>query len=360
MNRKSAISAPSLLLNRRMSPARSSSALLSLVRLCAPYSSRPICQCVAFRHEWSRNYSSEQTPLPADAQSSSPISSGASSPSTQLPNPTRKPINNPDVAAALNALASSKKKDNNGNYLIRPIGMRSPPKPTDNTGIDKRTFAQKRADFVDYDKHIEKRRELVREFTKSYFSEMHQYKKNMGKEWIAPKMFFRADKALYMPNFYGTTLASRKATDTTSALKGNLSIVKIYSSVSGERQVNSYFDSPEKALADVREEEGYQIVDITIPESFVKAWISKFFQYRTKNVVGKTRHSKFFYAQKLPGQLNLAIGAANQYCGYVYLVDRDCKVRWAAGGYATAEEKDSMQRCLLGLVAEDRARQNKN
>ncbi|KAK9248630.1 ATP10 protein-domain-containing protein [Lipomyces tetrasporus] len=344
-----------------MAPAPSISVLWSFVRLSGSYSSKPICQCITIRYQWSRNYSIQTpTPSPNTGPFPPPKTSGAVSSSTQLPKPTRKPINNPDVAAALDALASAKRPDNNGNYLVRPIGMMSPPKPTDNTGIDKRTFTQKRADFVDYDKHIERRRELVREFSKSYFSEMHLYKKNMGKEWIAPNMFFRADKALYMPNFYGTTLASRKFTDTTTALKGHLSIVKIYSSVSGERQVNSYFGSPENALADVPEEEGYQIVDITIPESFVKSWISKFFQYRTKRVVGKSRYSKFFYAQKLPGQLNLSIGAANRYCGYVYLVDRDCKVRWAAGGYATAEEKDSMQRCLRGLVAEDRTRQKKN
>ncbi|KAK9370154.1 ATP10 protein-domain-containing protein [Lipomyces kononenkoae] len=332
--------------------------LLSLTRVSPSYSSRPICQCLA-RLKWSRNYSLNQNPDSPDAQLTTPSPSGTSS-STQLPKPIRKPINNPDVAAALNALASSKNQDNTGNYLIRPIGMMSPPKPTDNTGIDTRTFAQKRADFVDYDKHIERRRELVREFSKSYFSEMHQYKKNMGKEWIAPRMFFRADKALYMPNFYGTTLASRKKTDTTSVLNGHVSIVKIYSSISGERQVNSYFDSLEKAAADALDDEGYQIVDITIPESFVKAWISKLFQYRTKRLVGKSRYRKFFYAQKLPGQLNLAIGAANKFCGYVYLVDRDCKVRWAAGGYATADEKDSMQKCLRGLIAEDRARKTKN
>ncbi|KAK9240843.1 ATP10 protein-domain-containing protein [Lipomyces kononenkoae] len=337
-----------------MATASGSSVLLPLTRLSPSYSSRPVCQCLA-RLNWSRKYSLSQNPPQPDVQQSSPVPSGPSN-STQLPKPTRKPINNPDVAAALSALASAKDTNNTGNYLIRPIGMMSPPRPTDNTGIDKRTFAQKRADFVDYDKHIERRRELVREFSKSYFSEMHQYKRNMGKEWIAPKMFFRADKALYMPNFYGTTLASRQATDTTSVLKGHVSIVKIYSSISGERQVNSYFDSPEKAVADVHNDEGYQIVDITIPESFVKAWISRLFRYRTKKVVGKSRYDKFFYAQKLPGQLHLAIGAANRYCGYVYLVDRDCKVRWAAGGYSTAEEKDSMQRCLRGLIAENRAR----
>lgn len=51
-------------------------------------------------------------------------------------------------------------KDIVPHVLDRPIGSVIPPQEGQNTGLDERTYRQRRDDFVSYDKHIERRKEL--------------------------------------------------------------------------------------------------------------------------------------------------------------------------------------------------------
>lgn len=51
-------------------------------------------------------------------------------------------------------------KDIVPHVLDRPIGSAIPPQEGQNTGVDERSYRQRRDDFVSYDKHVERRQEL--------------------------------------------------------------------------------------------------------------------------------------------------------------------------------------------------------
>ncbi|KAK9470613.1 ATP10 protein-domain-containing protein [Dipodascopsis tothii] len=250
-------------------------------------------------------------------------------------------------AAADDGLASK--------FLLRPLGSNHAPAATDNTGRDTRTEEEKKRDFTDYGKHLERRKQMLEEFSKSHFDEIYKYRANLGKDWVGPPSYFRADRALYMPNFFGRTLASSKPSGTTDVLRGKVSIVRVYTSVSGGAQAASYFESEAAAVGDEPADGGYQIVDINMPESAIKDGLVRLFEGNLRRTFGPARHSRYFIVRAgVSADLRRALGIGNKYTGYIYVVDRDCRVRWAACGAAIGPEREWMWKAVRGLVKERR------
>lgn len=44
------------------------------------------------------------------------------------------------------------------------------------------------------------------------------------------------------------------------------------------------------------------------------------------------------------------MGMVNKHIGYIYLVDENCKIRWAGCGFATEDEDVSLQNCTRVLL----------
>ncbi|EEH07933.1 mitochondrial ATPase complex subunit ATP10 [Histoplasma capsulatum G186AR] len=267
--------------------------------------------------------------------------------------------NNKDVTDPLTE-AKGPKGEFTPKPLSRPLGLPYPPQPGQNTGIDNRTLRQRRDDFVDYEKHIVRRKELARQAAKPYFREWTNMRYHKGKTFISNNRLFKADKALYFPNISGRTLSpTAPIQDTTPILRGKVSVVSIFSSLWAERQAAS-FVSPLKnptlhrVLKDAPKEA--QRVEINFEDNVLKAWLIRLFMWRMRKNMPKEQHERYFLVRQkaLTDSLREQIGMMNSKVGYVYLLDHECRIRWAGSSIAEEGELDSLNNGLRKLIDERR------
>lgn len=197
----------------------------------------------------------------------------------------------------------------------------------------------------------------TKQVAKPYFREWSNLRFAEGKTFFANPRLFKADRALYFPNMHGVTLASPKdPRNTTTQLRGSISVVNLFSSVWAESQVAT-FTGPEQnpGLVEAMASGGrlVQRIDINLEENRLKAFLVKTFMWRMRQKLAKEQHSRYFLVQKGFDQaLKETIGMMNSKVGYVYLVDSECRIRWAGSGPAEKSELDGLNAGLRKLIEE--------
>lgn len=227
--------------------------------------------------------------------------------------------------------------------LVYPIGQPEKPLIGENSGVDDRTWKQKKDDFLDMQKNRQRREELKAEFRQSTFQPIYQFRDTGGKFFTSPPEPWNANKARYMPNFVGLTL-DKAETSSTTYLGSGLSVVRLFSTTVGQKQVATYTEGLDFEKA------GISLLDLNTPTSWVNLKLVQFFSGSIRRSLLGPFHNYLICYKGVSPELRSSIWAANELGGYLYVVDKHLKIRWAASGEATEADRKLFKDVLKQLV----------
>ncbi|CAI4047038.1 hypothetical protein SKDZ_12G4190 [Saccharomyces kudriavzevii ZP591] len=253
-------------------------------------------------------------------------------------------------------MTTASPKDYQVKQLIKPIGLTDAPKS--NT---KYSQGNSLKDMFDSQKTSHRVKELSVEFSKSGLYDVQVFQKTRGKLFLAPISYWKDTKALYFPHLVGTSMDSTKELNVETLLRGKISIVRLFSTASGDKLSSSYFQETtnnNKTIdylteADARlrlNSNNVQIIEINLIENAVKSALVKTLT-RWINRVPTWRQPFYFECSRAqwPFSIREELFCNNVFSGYVFLVDEHLKIRWAACGEATSYEKEALWKFAKSL-----------
>ncbi|KAJ7350531.1 ATP10 protein-domain-containing protein [Mycena albidolilacea] len=228
--------------------------------------------------------------------------------------------------------------------LDRPLGVRE--RPT----LVKPTRMQRFKDiWLNEPTILEERKHLIKQLNKGYYTDVAKLIRpgHMGKTWIAPEVLIREDKSLYLPNIKGKDLEKKEQKHTTLMCYGKITLLAIESTELSVLQTKSFISSVHPRF---ESNPLYQRMHINIQENMLKALVVNLFLHNLRANVPKELYGNCLLSTQNMEYLREPMGCVNKMVGYIYLIDENLKIRWAAGGDATAVELKALESCLTVLL----------
>lgn len=147
----------------------------------------------------------------------------------------------------------------------------------------------------------------------------------------------------HLDKFKGT----RSKVELMDQLAGKLSLVAFYLTQFGEKQCQS-FVLPFQELIRL-EIPNLQLVEINVAEKLFNILMLRLFTWRIRSQLTEARQANYYLKYGSLEAIREKLAMVNSLIGYVFLVDKDLKVRWYANGEATPNEIQSMKAIVTRL-----------
>lgn len=228
------------------------------------------------------------------------------------------------------------------------------------------SWSERRDSYADPENVQVRRRLLVRTLLRPYFQEWKRLEHFKGKSFVGRDRLFRREKALWFPNLWGWTLAwdGAEGRDTTPVLKGKVSLVSVQSGVWAEQQVRTFLgekENPELQRLIKENSRLVQKVEVNVQDHWFRALLVKLFKNGLRKSRPQSEWGKYFTVRLsrdsgkgLTEDIRDAMGLLNSQVGYVYLLDTECRIRWAGSGHAWEGENHFLNAGLRRLLQEAR------
>lgn len=96
-----------------------------------------------------------------------------------------------------------------------------------------------------------------------------------------------------------------------------------------------------------------QVVRINVEDNSLKAWLVRMFMSSLRKQYGEANYGRYFLVRRgVTDLVRESIGLLNGKVGYTYLVDPECRIRWAASGPAAPEELEDFTKGIQKLTKE--------
>ncbi|KAJ2365529.1 Mitochondrial ATPase complex subunit atp10 [Coemansia sp. RSA 2610] len=197
---------------------------------------------------------------------------------------------------------------------------------------------QKWRDILSPEKNLETRAKIIHDIGHSYFQDIVDLRDNGDKLFEAPKQLIRGTRAHYLPSVSGKTLAGANA-DVLDLCEGRTTLLSINFNKFSERHTQSFVEPFEAAFADA---ENVQVVQLNIEENWAKAVVLQMCLPFLRRQIPKHRHDRYLVHYGNVEELRKSMGIANSLIGYVFLIDKELRIRWYANGLAVMSEAQAM------------------